>query len=163
MFLGDLRIENQTLTLTDSEGRRLSVPWAKIRLIGAGAIPEVINPRGGQLKHVAYQYTVNDDSPAAHQVMHDTLLLMIEDEPQPHLIESEHFNFACLGARATPDRQRNLLLLLDDLLARAPKARRNRGAMRCAGDAHALLAYDSQHRFDREVVWMLWLAHQPAA
>jgi hypothetical protein len=152
--------DKKALTLADGNELSWSFPWSKIRLIGAGAIAEVTHTQENQIRHVALEYTVTDESRVAHQVTHPMLLLMIGDELNPYVIESEHFDFACLGPRLNSDHERNLVLVLDDLLAYAPKTLRNRGAMRCPGDDHPLLPYDTRHSFEREVAWLLWLARQ---
>lgn len=148
----------------DSLNHASEVPWAAVMFIAAGYVRtgEVRKHRSvkeeAQLRSVAA--APPDESgalkPGDEERYHMLLEIFLRDGSTRYSIAADDFLFGCLGSGLSDDLALNFVALIQMLVAQAPHAGLNRGAMKASQEPPELFPYPSRATFVGEMTWMLW-------
>ena len=151
----------QCMVIYDALNRPSSLPWANVALIAAGTVTR------DQVKRVRTEDVVHGMHgrrviPVVRDKEFEASGLWLEiisvDGPVRYQVDAGRFQFAYLGDRMQRNAARNFVLLVRDLMAMAPDACANRGAVLMQRDPPESLHYPSPHAFEEEMVWIMMQA-----
>ena len=148
----------------DSMNHASEVPWADIMFIGVGYVrtgetrkhrsaKEEAQLRTGAIAPLDERGVLKVGEEERHHML---LEIFLRDGSTRYSIAADEFLFDGLGPRMGDDLALNFVVLIQMLVAQAPHAGLNRGAMKAAQEPPELFPYPSRAAFNEEMTWMLW-------
>lgn len=183
-FLRCADCQPDALMVYDPIGRTIPVPWGHVMLIAAGSVrviefrQEIKRPGPADWDYPEVEHFLRDgfmpglkgfQTPLSATPESTTreiptfrwlLEIVLTRAAMRFQIEADKFRFTTLGDRATADPGRNLGLLAQEMMKRAPDALVNRGAFHLREDPAGVMSYPSKNAFYEEMTWILWRAAQ---
>jgi hypothetical protein len=151
---------NDALLYYDPLGREQRIPWSSITLLAAGNVNEVDFKRARLDHDLMHDSRVNvalSDLDAKQSVKLNLMLeMLLSCEPHRCYVEGNTFTYEYLGALRSNRSADNFVLFARDVMRRATRAVRNRGAELLRADPPKALTYASRHAFEQEIIWQLW-------
>lgn len=156
----------ECLVVFDALGRPKPLPWAQVVLIAAGTVTrtEVRRIRTERVARYGRMPVVMPEfRDREHEVSRLALEIIALDGPLRYQVQPDRFQYGYLGERIQRTAADNFVLLVRDLMALAPHASANRGAVLMQQDPPESFAYPSRRAFEEEMIWILWKARRAAA
>lgn len=163
-----LEFAPDALLIFDCQGRATSLAWPDIALLAAGAVPHLeigarqtpstAAPRAGG-------WGIRSRRANGPQQLKTGRLFILEltntDTTSRYEIQAQEFGFGPLPVAAGASLMEKFVWLVRALLARAPHARLNRGALDIRDGVELVRGYASRQALLDEIVWLLWNARHP--
>ncbi|HET6429922.1 MAG TPA: hypothetical protein VM389_03680 [Phycisphaerae bacterium] len=150
----------------DALNRPTLLPWNGVALIAAGMVSRI------QARRIRTETTIHfhgrmpmvipEFRDREYEAANMSLEILALDGPTRYHVQPDRFQYGYLGDRLQRTAARNFVLLVRDLMAMAPHASANRGAVLMQRDPPESFAYPSRHAFEEETIWILWKAQRAA-
>jgi len=151
------------LSMYDPMKRHIELPWNDLVLLAAGKVrmPEARRIKTSHGLPQVPEVTPTPDSLSAAKAKdeahyHLMLEMMLVDGITRYSIMADEFDFDCLGAEVTANREDNFVLVVRELEQYAPYASLNQGAYLICKELQPPFKYPSKAAVWEELTWMLW-------